>query len=110
MSKLTSKIFPCLKGNDFRCRSGVVTGLLLRRTSVLLGTGALRLWARRPHTRTAAPPAYVYGRPPVVGDYDEHHTWHERDWWIRNNHPWVQQHHPEWMAHEHGHENDNAHR
>jgi len=42
------------------------------------------------------------------GDYDDHHAWHDRDWWVRNNHPWVQQHHPEWTRHEH--EADHVHR
>jgi hypothetical protein len=56
------------------------------------------------------PPAYVYGRPPAVGDYDDHQMWHDRDWWVHNNHPWVQQHHPDWVAHEHAHQSENVHR
>lgn len=60
-------------------------------------------------------PAYAYGAPPYayapppVGDYDEHHEWHNRDWWIQNNHPWVQQHHPNWIAHERRHDDDHDH-
>jgi len=60
------------------------------------------------------PPRYVYAPPPpvvVYGDYDEHHAWHDRDWWVRNNHPWVEHHHPDWVAsREHGHDRDHAHR
>jgi len=49
-------------------------------------------------------PGYAYGphygyaaAPPViVGDYDEHHVWHDRDWWVSNRHDWVLHHHPEW--------------
>jgi hypothetical protein len=60
------------------------------------------------------PPRYVYAPPPpvvVYGDYDEHHAWHDRDWWVRNNHPWVEHHHPDWVAsREHGHDRDHDHR
>ena len=53
----------------------------------------------------AAPaPTYRYAAPPRIGDYDEHHAWHDRDWWVQNNHPWVVQHHPDWVAHEHDHD------
>jgi hypothetical protein len=43
-------------------------------------------------------PGYVYQPPVVVGDYDEAHHWHDRDWWVQNRHPWVQQHHPDWLT------------
>jgi hypothetical protein len=60
------------------------------------------------------PPRYVYAPPPpvvVYGDYDEHHAWHDRDWWLRNNHPWVEHHHPDWVAsRENGHDRDHDHR
>jgi hypothetical protein len=60
------------------------------------------------------PPRYVYAPPPpvvVYGDYDEHHAWHDRDWWLRNNHPWVEHHHPDWVvSREHGHDRDHDHR
>ena len=60
------------------------------------------------------PPRYVYAPPPpvvVYGDYDEHHAWHDRDWWVRNNHPWVEHHHPDWVtSREHGHDRDHDHR
>jgi hypothetical protein len=55
------------------------------------------------------PAYYPYGpgpayRPPVVyGDWDEHHAWHDRDWWMANRRPWVESHHHEWLEH-HGHE------
>jgi hypothetical protein len=51
----------------------------------------------------ARPPAYAYAPPPRVGDYDAHHQWRDRDWWVQNNHAWVQQHHPEWVASQEGH-------
>lgn len=109
MSKLTSKFFPVLKAIIF------VAGAVSLQACVYGGhpyysEPAPYAYGPGPAYAYGAPPANVYGRPPVVGDYDEHHTWHERDWWIRNNHPWVQQHHPGWLAHEDGHENDNAHR
>jgi hypothetical protein len=44
------------------------------------------------------PPAYAYV-PGRVGDYDDHHAWHDRDWWVEHDHPWVQQHHPGWLQH-----------
>lgn len=31
------------------------------------------------------------------GDYDEHHDWHDRKWWIDNRRDWVEQHHREWL-------------
>jgi hypothetical protein len=45
------------------------------------------------------PPAYAYAaRPPVVyGDYDDHHEWHDRGWWVHNNHEWVEHHHADWL-------------
>ncbi|HUY27487.1 MAG TPA: hypothetical protein VMV27_08720 [Candidatus Binataceae bacterium] len=30
------------------------------------------------------------------GDYDEHHNWHNSQWWQQNNPGWWRQHHPEW--------------
>jgi hypothetical protein len=51
-------------------------------------------------------PAYGYRAPApvVVGDYDEHHAWHDRNWWVANNRGWVQEHHSDWLNHhdEHG--------
>jgi len=32
----------------------------------------------------------------VVGDYDEGHVWHNRDWWTSNRADWAHAHHPEW--------------
>jgi hypothetical protein len=61
---------------------------------------------------------YGYGYSPTyayLGDYDEHHRWRDRDWWVDNHHSWVHEHHPEWVQrerreeheeherHEHGH-------
>ncbi|HTY54288.1 MAG TPA: hypothetical protein VMB26_03755 [Candidatus Binataceae bacterium] len=47
-------------------------------------------------------PAYGYAEPraPLVvyGDYDEHHAWHDRDWWVNSRPQWVHEHHPEWIA------------
>jgi hypothetical protein len=107
-SKLTSKIFLALKAMIF------VAGAVTLQACFFGGHPA---YGPDPYAYGSGPgyayggsPAYVYGRPPVVGDYDDHHAWHERDWWVRNNHPWVRQHHPEWIAHEHGHESDHANR
>jgi hypothetical protein len=48
-------------------------------------------------------PYYPYGPasvgPPVVyGDWDEHHAWHDGDWWVAHRRPWVEEHHHEWLA------------
>ncbi|HEX4211119.1 MAG TPA: hypothetical protein VHY56_12035 [Candidatus Binataceae bacterium] len=32
------------------------------------------------------------------GDYDEHHQWHKRDWWVKNHPKWVHKHHPHWFS------------
>jgi len=45
-----------------------------------------------------AGPAY-YSQPVYVGDYDEHRTWHDRDWWVNNRRDWVEDHHKEWVNH-----------
>jgi hypothetical protein len=45
-----------------------------------------------------AQPSY-YGAPVVVGDYDERHAWHDRDWWVNNRRDWVNDHHKEWLGH-----------
>src|SRR5271169_5642700 len=34
------------------------------------------------------------------GDWDDHHQWHESNWWHSSDPNWVNQHHPEW-AHNH---------
>jgi hypothetical protein len=50
-------------------------------------------------------PAPVYPNP-RVGDWDEHHQWHDRDWWEDNRRPWAEEHHPEWFPQRHAsHEN-----
>jgi len=44
----------------------------------------------------------VYGGPAYGGqgwgDYDEHHEWHDYNWWQAHNPAWARQHHPEWWA------------
>ncbi|MGH7925607.1 MAG: hypothetical protein ACREQH_13565 [Candidatus Binatus sp.] len=50
----------------------------------------------------ASGPTYYQPTPVVVGDYDEHHTWRGRDWWVSNRRDWVNDHHKEWL----GHDND----
>ncbi len=45
------------------------------------------------------PGSYAEPAPVVVGDYDEHHAWHNRDWWVSNRRDWVSTHHSEWLAH-----------
>ena len=54
-------------------------------------------------------PAYGYARPPIRGDYDDHHDWHDRNWWMQNNRPWVEQHHPRWIGHEHEEHEEHEH-
>lgn len=43
----------------------------------------------------APAPVYAegYGRSVGVGDYDEHHAWHDRDWWVSHDRGWVESHH-----------------
>jgi len=59
-----------------------------------------------------AAPAYVAPGPVAYGDWDEHHVWHDRDWWVANRRPWVEEHHHEWLegrlAHE-GHDHHDGH-
>ena len=41
----------------------------------------------------------VWGKLPGAsrwGDYDEHHEWHEADWWHQHDPGWMYKHHPEW--------------
>jgi hypothetical protein len=60
------------------------------------------------------PPAYGYGggysyyhpapvvvrpAPVIVGDYDAHHVWHDREWWMGHDRGWVEAHHHEWLEH-----------
>jgi len=58
-----------------------------------------------------------YSAPPVVyGDWDEHHEWHDRDWWVDHRRPRVEEHHHDWLTahpaphelygHHEGHEHD----
>ena len=70
-----------------------------------------------PPAYAAPPPAYAYRQPPPPpayrppppaygGDYDGHHVWHDRDWWVKNDRPWVEHHHPTWLGaphHDHEH-------
>ncbi len=42
---------------------------------------------------------YYGGGPTIVyGDWDEHHEWHPRDWWVGHREDWVEHHHPDWLA------------
>jgi hypothetical protein len=43
----------------------------------------------------------------VWGAYDEHHQWHNEDWWRQNNPAWVQQYHPDWAANHPAYANNN---
>lgn len=45
-------------------------------------------------------PAY-YSEPVYAGDYDEHHSWHDRDWWVNNRRDWAEDHHQEWFSDRH---------
>ena len=54
-------------------------------------------------------PAYGYygGGPTIVyGDWDEHHYWHPRDWWVGHREEWVEHHHPDWLAFREHHHHD----
>jgi hypothetical protein len=42
---------------------------------------------------------YAGANPSGPGAYDDHHQWHDRNWWVSNQHAWVEQHHPEWVHH-----------
>jgi len=99
---MRSKILPVLKTSIF------VLGALSLQACFYGGHPygpAPYAYAPAPAYGYARPPAYAYAPPPRVGDYDAHHQWHDRDWWVQNNHPWVQQHHPDWIAsREQGHE------
>ena len=70
--------------------------------SMLAACGILMLsacWGPGPYYHG---PEYV-GPPAgtvVLGDYDEHHEWHDRYWWVVNRHEWVHQNHPDWLEHE----------
>jgi hypothetical protein len=70
-------------------------GLLLICSSLMLSAC---FYGRGPDPGYAYGPRYGYAAaPPVVaGDYDEHHAWHDRDWWVSNHHDWVVTHHPDW--------------
>ena len=37
------------------------------------------------------------------GDFDDHHEWHDRDWWHDHHPDWVDQHHPDWYKHPYEH-------
>jgi len=54
-------------------------------------------------------PAYGYAAPPVIGDYDGHHRWHDRDWWVHNDRSWVTQHHRNWIGHERAEHEEHEH-
>jgi len=30
------------------------------------------------------------------GDFDEHHDWHDRDWWKSHDPKWAHEHHHDW--------------
>ncbi|HKF28547.1 MAG TPA: hypothetical protein VKB29_04935 [Candidatus Binataceae bacterium] len=53
-----------------------------------------------------APEYYSAGPPEVVGDYDDHHVWHNREWWVGHDRDWVSSssHHHEWLEHHDEHE------
>ena len=51
-----------------------------------------------------APGYYSAGPPVIVGDYDGHHVWHDRDWWVGHDRDWVSSHHHEWLEHHEAHE------
>jgi hypothetical protein len=34
-----------------------------------------------------------------LGDWDDHHHWHDADWWHEYHPQWIWEHHPEWARH-----------
>jgi len=52
-----------------------------------------------------------------MATWDDHHVWHDRDWWYKHNVTWVDKHHPHWhpwpdyddAPHDHGHANGHGH-
>jgi hypothetical protein len=38
----------------------------------------------------------VHRQVEEMGAYDEHHLWHEREWWKTNRAAWTRSHHPHW--------------
>jgi hypothetical protein len=32
------------------------------------------------------------------GDWDEHHQWRSREWWVKNHPKWAHKHHPHWFS------------
>jgi len=44
----------------------------------------------------AAAPVVAHAELHHDGDWDEHHAWHNSDWWHDNHPGWVYRHHPEW--------------
>ena len=51
--------------------------------------------------------ARAQGHPPGMGDYDQHHEWHDASWWGKHDPKWVQEHHADWGAYdEHHHWHD----
>jgi hypothetical protein len=78
--------------------------ILLAAKAALVATGMLSLSAcfeERSYPVYPAysyAPGYTYGAPPVIiGDYDDYHRWHDRDWWVDHNRGWVENHRHEWL-------------
>lgn len=75
--------------------------IMLAAKAALVAAGMLSLSACFEESYPAYPAygyAPVYAAPPVViGDYDDYHRWHDRDWWVDNRRDWVQTHHHEWL-------------
>lgn len=44
-----------------------------------------------------------------MGDYDNHHAWHDADWWHQHDPDWVTKHHPEWVEHHPEWKNEQLH-
>ncbi len=50
----------------------------------------------------AAPARVAHAQPyghQGWGAYDEHHRWHDANWWHVHRPGWVWQYHPEWVQH-----------
>jgi hypothetical protein len=42
-------------------------------------------------------PNWVHEHHPDWGDYDSHHHWHDRAWWVKHHRKWVEEHHHDWL-------------
>lgn len=44
---------------------------------------------------------HVKAEARAMGDYDSHHVWRDRSWWVQNDKAWAYKHHHDWFDHDH---------